>query len=577
MHVIPAPGFDTPEERRSGQLDFSDLGTPLYDTTFVVVDLETTGTSSGTSEITEIGAVKTRGGEEIGEFSSLVRPRRSVITPMVQRLTGITNGMVAGAPDVSEVLPDFLEFARGSVLVAHNAGFDIGFLRAACEELDYPWPRHRVLDTVTLSRLVVGKDEVRNHKLSTLAAFFRTRVSPDHRALSDARATVDVLYGLFERFGSHGIDTLEQLTDLKPAGWRKRRAKTHLAKGVPDAPGVYMFLDGARRVLYVGTSRNMRRRVLNYFTAGETRGRLVEMITAAQEVSTIVTETDIEARVREVRLIGELSPPYNRRSKNPERRTWIRLSEDEFPRLVVTRKRPEAGSGVLGPFRSQATATRIKKHLERIYPLKSCTRRPGSPGFSPCPAGELGRCAGPCAGCRDPQEYRDELDGLVDLLAGRPGDLDPRVTGHMRRLASAQRYEEAAELRDDWTALGRAQSRAEKVEALRAVPWIQAWQYAEDGGLDLVDVRHGVLAGSARSASRRTLPETMHTLALTAAHVADPREEPTQADSASVTDEETLMLHEWLSSPGTILFAGGEEWKLPISGFSSRPAETTRP
>src|SRR3954466_6813040 len=120
-----------------GQLAFDELGTPLRTTTFVVFDLETTGGSAEADTVTEIGAVKVRGGEVLGEFATLVDPGRG-IPPEIVQLTGITNAMVCIAPRFEQVLPAFLEFATGSVLVAHNSGFDIGFLRAACSRFGYP-------------------------------------------------------------------------------------------------------------------------------------------------------------------------------------------------------------------------------------------------------------------------------------------------------------------------------------------------------------------------------------------------------------------------------------------------------
>ena len=127
------------------QPTLDDLGTPLRDVTFVVVDLETTGGSPAGAGITEIGAVKVRGGEVLGEFQTLVDPGVPV-PAFVARLTGITSSMVATAPRIEAVLPSFLEFARGAVLVAHNAPFDISFLKAACRAADYEWPGNQVLD-----------------------------------------------------------------------------------------------------------------------------------------------------------------------------------------------------------------------------------------------------------------------------------------------------------------------------------------------------------------------------------------------------------------------------------------------
>ena len=193
------------------------MDTNLSDGIFLIVDLETTGPSpkSG-SAITEIGAVKVKGGEVIAEFESFVNPLKP-IPEYITDLTGITNQMLANAPIIDEVLPDFLNFAGShleTILVAHNAPFDLGFLKSAASEIEIPWPKYQTLDTVTIARQVLTRDEVANCKLGTLAEFFGTKVEPNHRALDDAKATNEVLHGLFERLGSMQITTVEKLMDF---------------------------------------------------------------------------------------------------------------------------------------------------------------------------------------------------------------------------------------------------------------------------------------------------------------------------------------------------------------------------
>ena len=191
------------------QASFDDLGTHLSQVTFCVVDLETTG-GAETDMITEVGAVKVRGGEVLGEFQTLVNPKAH-IPPLIAVLTGITNQMVANAPGLGQVLPSFLAFAHGTVLVAHNAPFDVGFLRRACEACDYPFPRWPVVDTAALARQILLRDEVPNCRLATLARHFHTAITPNHRALTDAQATVEVFHGLLERVGNLGVHTIEDL------------------------------------------------------------------------------------------------------------------------------------------------------------------------------------------------------------------------------------------------------------------------------------------------------------------------------------------------------------------------------
>jgi DNA polymerase III subunit epsilon len=177
---------------------------------FAVIDLETTGWSPGVAAITEIAAVRVLGGRRQGEFASLVNPGVPV-PPGIEDLTGISDWMLAAAPRLPAVLPGLLDFADGCVLVAHNAPFDVGFLRAACAECGLTWPRFTVLDTVMLARQLMNPDEVPDCKLGTLARFFRARTAPSHRALADARATADVLDWLIRRLTHHGIRTLDQL------------------------------------------------------------------------------------------------------------------------------------------------------------------------------------------------------------------------------------------------------------------------------------------------------------------------------------------------------------------------------
>ena len=190
----------------------------LIDVPFVVFDLETSGAAPSTgAAVTEIGAVKVLGGEIIGEFQTFVNPGH-YRSDFITSLTGITDAMLIGAPTIDQVLPTFLDFVgphNKTVLVAHNSPFDMSFMKAAAIAHSYEWPDYKVIDTARVARYVLERDEVPNCKLSTLAPFFGSPTLPSHRALDDARATVDVLHGIFERLGSHDVTTLEQLLQFK--------------------------------------------------------------------------------------------------------------------------------------------------------------------------------------------------------------------------------------------------------------------------------------------------------------------------------------------------------------------------
>jgi DNA polymerase-3 subunit epsilon len=557
----PSPPQASPRSSdRYEQVAIEDLGTPLSEVTFVVVDLETTGGSPKDSAITEIGAVKVRGGVVLGEFQTLVDPGCE-IPPYISVLTGITSTMVAAAPRIGAVLPGFLEFARGAVLVAHNAPFDIGFLRAACAENGIPWPTAASVDTAVLARRVLTSDEVPNCKLATLAPYFSASTAPCHRALDDARATVDVLHGLFERLGPLGITSLEELTGLTRQVDPDRLRKRHLADGVPNGPGVYLFRGPRDEPLYVGTSNDLRSRVRSYFTASEQRSRITEMVAIAQRVEAISCAHDLEAAVRELRLIAEHKPRYNRRSRFPERALWVRLTEEPFPRLsVVRRVRPGAGV-FLGPFPDRRAADAAVAAVHEALPLRQCTTRlsPKVPG-SACALAGMGRCGAPCTGAQSVPEYAAIAAVFRAAVASDPRALVAPLLARIDRLAGEERYEDAAVLRDRVTVLLRAVRRRQRLESLAAVPQLALARSDGEGGWQLSVVRRGRLV-AAGCAPRGALVRGVLADLLTTAETPN---EPDEELAASV--DETELVLRWMEKPGTRLVEVDGVLACPVPG-----------
>ncbi|MGH3532461.1 MAG: DEDD exonuclease domain-containing protein, partial [Mycobacterium sp.] len=437
------------------QLSFPGLGgaaeVSLRETTFVVVDLETTGGrmsgAAGTAAdaITEIGAVKVRAGAVLGEFATLVDPQRS-IPPQIVRITGITTAMVCDAPRIGAVLPTFLEFARGSVLVAHNARFDVWFLRAAADGCGIGWPRPQVLCTVALARRVLSREEAPSVRLAALARLFAAATQPTHRALDDARATVDVLHALIERVGNQGVHTYGDLRTYLPDVTAAQRRKRVLAQGLPHRPGIYLFRGPSAEVLYIGTAIDLRRRVSQYFNGTDPRGRTKEMVGLASTVDHIECAHALEAGVRELRMLAAHAPPYNRRSRLPHRWWWVVLTDEAFPRLSVVRA-PRHERAV-GPFRSRADAADTAALLARFTGVRTCTRRLARSALHvpACPQYEVS----PCPGARDvtaPQSA-PAAGRAAALIDGADNAALAAAVGQITALADRHRYESAARLRD---------------------------------------------------------------------------------------------------------------------------------
>lgn len=559
--MTPTASGDTinTHPRWAPQESLQALGRPLRDVTFCVVDLETTGPAPGGGDrITEIGAVKVRGGEVLGEFQTLVNPDRD-IPAFIAVLTGISNSMVSTSPRINSVLPAFIEFAAGSVLVAHNAPFDVGFLRTAATELDIGWPDFEVLDTVKLARHVVTKDEAPNHKLGTLARVFRTETTPNHRALADARATVDVLHGLIGRLGNLGVTTVEELTSYSSKAMNAQRRKRHLADPIPHAPGVYLFRDEQDRVLYVGTSKDLRTRVRSYFTAAETRSRIGEMVQIATRVDHVVCATPLEASVRELRLIARHKPPYNRRSKFPEKTYFLKLTDEAWPRLTIVRQVTD-GATYLGPFGTRKSAAAVQATVHDTFPIRQCTSalKPSAehPG---CVLAEMGRCLAPCNPSVLSGDYQDVVDAVRSAMAVDPSKIRAAETHRMDRASDREDYEAAAVHRDRMIAYEHALRRAQHLESLARISDLVAARRTDDGRWELHVIRHGRLAGAAvipMDVDARRFARQVRDSAETVA------DGPGPVPAAS--EGETRLILDWLRSDGCRLVHLDGTWSLPI-------------
>lgn len=429
----------------AAQRSFDDLGTALAGQDFVVFDLETTGGSPATCRITEIGAVKVRAGETLGEFHSLVNPLVP-IPPGITYLTGITNEMVAAAPPIESLLPAFLEFAGDAVLVAHNASFDTGFIRASCDRLGYARPENPVVCTVRLARRLV-RDEVPNLKLETLARALRARTAPSHRALDDARATTDVFHALLELCGRWGVTHTDDLLWFQSAKGHPSYRKVRLADHLPRARGVYLFRAADGRVLYVGKATDLRARVRSYF-GGDERARIDDLLREVESVDSISCVTDLDCSVLEARLIRAHAPPFNRAQRGRAARWFLRLTEDRFPRLTTSRV-----PGGLGPMSSTAAAA-VREALEEASDVRTCTMRISARAVrAPCVRGQIGRCPAPCAGAVNAATYGPVLRPVMRALDGDPSAAIAALEERIERLVAQQRFEEAAFTRDRLGAL----------------------------------------------------------------------------------------------------------------------------
>ena len=361
----------------------------LEDASFCVVDLETTGLSPGRSRICEIGAATVNRLELGATFETLANPRMPL--PLaVASLTGIDDRALRRAPSVGLAVRRFLAFAGDSVLVAHNARFDVAFLDQEVERLTGRRLGGPVVDTVWLARRLLAGRAPRVG-LASLAHFFGTAAHPCHRALPDAEATAEILVALIGLAQERGARTVGDLVTLAAPRQRRVYAKRSLAFGAPTLPGIYLFRDANDQVLYVGRARDLRARLRSYFRSERQRPAVEAALAAVARIEWRVLGSELEAALEELRLLRELRPPANARSTRPDRYVYLAARGE---RVVVT-----STPSRHGPIKSRRRAELAARALE--------------------PA---------------------------DLA--RPGAALPRLRQRLGTLAEALRYEDAARLRD---------------------------------------------------------------------------------------------------------------------------------
>jgi DNA polymerase-3 subunit epsilon len=429
------------------------LRQPLAQVEFVVIDLETTGLKPGSAAITEIAAIRITNSCIEEEFATLVNPGGRV-PALITRLTGINDDMLRDQPSIEVVFPRLYAFLGSSVLVAHNADFDLGFLNFDARRLLSAPLLNPSLCTLRLARRLLSG--LRSRSLDAVAASLGVSSFDRHRALGDARITAEVFLILLEKLAAQGISTLGQLLDFQHVARDGRRFEVFLPRltltHLPEEPGVYRMLDGENRLLYIGKAKNLRRRVSSYFTNSSGHSdKVLDLVRKVHEVTYEQAGSELEAALREAALIRSLKPPYNRLSKHLPRVAFLKLTvNNPYPRLALTAKPGSDRALYIGPFRSRDFAEKAQRLLARLFGLRTCLDNLSpDPAFSPCLSGQIGACTAPCAARVSRDDYLAQITVFLRFLNGEDTTLRDSLIEKRDRLAAELRFEGAARAQQD--------------------------------------------------------------------------------------------------------------------------------
>jgi DNA polymerase-3 subunit epsilon len=519
----------------------------LADVAFTVVDLETTGATPGFAKITEIGAVRLEGGGEVGTFSSLVNPGIR-IPEMITGITGIDDATVADAPPIDVVLPRFVDFAADSVLVAHNAQFDLSFLDYELGRLQrrtFPRP---ALDTLRLARKLCPQQRC---SLSALSERFDTRVKPVHRALQDAQATAELLLLFLSWLQEQGMSTLEEVARFCEPGARRNYHKISLTETLPTTPGVYVMRDAKGAALYIGKAENLRRRARDHFLQRQAY-HARQALELLERFEVVETGSEFGALLLEQRLIAKHRPLYNSHGTRVGSYHYVKLSAEAFPRLYATPNLRDDGSYYAGPFRKASLARRLVECLNGVYPLRTCAHLPatatsgatvgrGRSGHA-CPRAGTGACLAPCSRQQD-GEYAAAAAAVRRVLEGHGEDLDERLQERQAGMVQALAFEQAARLQKQREALERALRTVRRLRAAGRDDAVIVYPAKRAGWVALWGVRGGGIAVE-RVVGREAFAEDAARSLLTAITTAAPPSPPLPATML----DEMLLVHSWVQN-----------------------------
>ncbi len=438
-----------------------------FDRPVACIDLETTGASPQFDRVTEIGIVEIDIDGSLREWSTLVNPQTRIPT-FIEKLTGISNAMVADAPTFAEVAAELLARLHGRLLVAHNARFDHAFLRNELKRLDIAFHAD-TLCTVRLSRRLYPQHH--KHNLDSLIQRLGIRAEERHRALADARVLAVFLQRLHQEHTSEAIDHAIRQVMARPA------LPPHLPEGliddIPDGPGIYLFYGDNDLPLYVGKSTRLRTRVLDHFSGDHASGRELRIAQQLQRIEWRETAGELGALLLEARLVKELQPMYNQRlRRGGDLCAWQPVDGPHGAKSLrlVHAADLDFGStpnlhGLFDSPRKAEEALRALAGTHRLCLIQLGLEKPARGRRSPCFGRPLGKCAGLCAGKENPLRHDLRLlealarirlqawpyEGAIGIRESRPG------------------YEEL-HVFDRWAWLGTAHDEAEVSRILEARP-----------------------------------------------------------------------------------------------------------
>ena len=372
---------------------------------YAILDIETTGGKYNEEGITEIAIYKFDGHEVVDQFISLVNPERK-IQPFVVNLTGINNEMLRNAPKFYEVAKRIIEITEGCILVAHNAQFDTRILRTEFDRLGYDYQRES-LCTVELSKKLIP--DMPSYSLGKLVRSLGIPLSDRHRAAGDAKATVSLFKLLLTK------DQKKEISSQTVRMEAKRQLEPKLLdmiEATPSVTGVYYMHREDGSIIYIGKSRNIKKRLNQHFTSDNRKSKKIQLEVAA--VTNEATGSDLIAQLKESEEIKRNKPVYNRALRKTIYNYQLGLTKDEAGYLQFKIEKTNLDKPAITTFTNyQQAKSQLFKITEQHQLCQKHTGLHKTAG--PCFLQTIKECDGACIGQEPVEQYNARVERFLAM------------------------------------------------------------------------------------------------------------------------------------------------------------------
>ncbi len=429
----------------------------FWESSFIVVDVETTGSDPEKNRITDIACILVQGGEITDVYASLVNPHQ-FIPHFIANMTGITNEMAFNAPEAHEVFQEVSKIFNvpNPVFVAHNVNFDWSFVqrsfvREGLTPLEMP-----KLCTLKLARRILPKEDKKN--VGALAEYYGITIKNRHRALGDAEATALILLELLEKIQEeHNITSIDDLLHfqnkpvkaytLKEDSFAKHES---VLDTLPDEPGVYYFFDKAGKNIYIGKAKSLRSRVQSYFRNGNlTSKKVVEMVKKIETITWECTGNELSALVFESREIKRVKPKYNVLEKRYLKYPFIKITTGtNYPKVAICNEVENDNAIYYGPFKNYSLVNHVFSIIEKRFGLRKCDLNLDNGNVKPCFYADIDRCIAPCKAECTVEIYNEEVEKVKAYLSNFRNGVLTDLEKEMIKYSEELDFETAAKIRD---------------------------------------------------------------------------------------------------------------------------------